>query len=161
MESRAKQIVAAVVIFLIIFIFVVALGFADNGELDVWAICQPGHSVIVRDEPSDDAECTAWYRVTDLIRIDGLIKNGYAHCEKGWISVRCIVTDKPEWENGRWYAVNEDAVAWIGSEAKQPCIIYGGTMVQVFWHSADWCVTNRGMIRTNDLEEELCQICNN
>ena len=161
MDSRTKQIVIAVAIFLALFILIVAWGFADEGGLDAWVICQPGQSVYLYEEPSGAAESAGRCGATDRIRLDGKYQDGYAHCDRGWISVRCLVTDKPEWDNGNWYTVKESTVAWTGFECEHPGTIAKGTMLQVFWRSAEYCVTTRGMIRTKDLEEEICPICNN
>ena len=161
MDRRTKQIVITVVIFLALFILIVAWGFADEGGLDAWVICQPGQHVSVREAPSEAAETVCEYGPTDRIRIDGTCQDGYAHCGNGWISVRCIVTDEPEWANGSLYTVKETAVTRTGSEGKDIGLISKGTRLQVFWRSAELCVTTRGMIRTEDLEEEICPICNN
>lgn len=161
MDRRTKQIVMTVAIFLVLFILIVAWGFADEGGLDAWVICQPGQHVYVREEPSEAAETAYEYGPTDMIRLDGTYQDGYAHCEKGWIRVLCIVTDKPEWDNGNPYTVKEKTVVWSGFENGHAGVIGKGTQVQVFWRSAEWCVTNRGMIRTDELEEEICPICNN
>ena len=161
MNRRTKLIVMTVTIFLVLFILIVAWGFADDGGLDAWVICQPGQFVSVREGPSEGAERTDQYGATDRIRLDGTYRNGYARCAKGWISVTCVVTDQPEWENGKQYTVKESTVAWSGFEWKHAGVIDKGTQVQVFWRSAEYCVTTRGMIRTEDLEEEICPICNN
>lgn len=161
MDRRTKQIIAVVAIFLALFILVVAWGFADDGGLDAWVICQPGQFVIARERPSEAAESTCECGPAERIRFDGNYQDGFAHCDKGWISVRCIVTDKPEWENGIWYTVKGATVTWSGFEGKDIGLIGKGTKLQVFWRSAEWCVTNRGMIRTDELEEEICPICNN
>ena len=161
MDRRTKLIVMTVTIFLVLFILIVAWGFADDGGLDAWVICQPGQHVYVYEEPSEGAECTGQCAATDRIRLDGTYQNGYARCDKGWISITCVVTDKPEWENGSRYTVKESTVAWSGFEWKHAGVIDKGTKVQVFWRSAEYCVTTRGMIRTEDLEEEICPICNN
>lgn len=160
MDSRTKRIVIVVMIFLTLFIFIAALGFADDGGLDAWVLCPPGQIVYLYEEPSETAETTGRCRATDRIRLDGTYRNGYARCEKGWVSVTCIVTEKPEWENGRWYTVKESTVAWSGFEWKCAGVIDKGTNLQVFWRSAEYCVTTRGMIRTKDLEEEICPTCN-
>ena len=159
MDMRTKQIVMTVVIFLVLFILIVAWGFADDGGLDAWVLCQPGQTVNVYEEPSEGAETIGRYGAADRIQLDGTCQDGFVRCEKGWISVRCIVMDKPEWENGKWYIVPERTVAWFGFEWKDVSVIGEGTKVQVLWRSAYYCVTNRGMIRTEDLEEEICPIC--
>ena len=161
MDSRTKLIVMTVTIFLVLFILIVAWRFADGGGLDAWVLSQPGQHVYVYEEPSEGAERTGQYAATDRIRLDGTYQNGYARCDKGWISITCVVTDKPEWENGSRYTVKESTVAWSGFEWKHAGVIDKGTQVQVFWRSAEYCVTTRGMIRTEDLEEEICPICNN
>ena len=161
MDRRTKLIVMTVTIFLVLFILIVAWGFADDGGLDAWVICQPGQFVSVREGPSEAAECIGRRGATDMIRLNGTYQDGFAHCDAGWIPVRCIVTDKPEWMNGSWYILAECTVAWTGYEWEKPTVIGKGTQVQVFWRSAEYCVTTRGMIRTEDLEEEICPICNN
>lgn len=52
MDRRTKLIVMTVTIFLVLFILIVAWGFADDGGLDAWVICQPGQFVYLYEEPS-------------------------------------------------------------------------------------------------------------
>ena len=154
MERRTKQLIAVVVIFLALFILIVAWGFADDGGLDAWVICQPGEHVSLRKGPSEAAESTGQKKATDRIRLDGTYQDGFAHCDDGWIPVRCILTDKPEWANGAWYTAKEDTIAWSGYEWEHPGVIRKGTGLQVLWRSAEWCVTNRGLIGTEYLKED-------
>jgi len=140
-----------------LFALIAAWGFAGDGGLDVWVICQPGHGANVYEEPSCASKSVCRYNVADRIRIDGTYQNGFAHCDHGWISLTCIVTDEPEWENGSWYTVTECTAAWSGFEGRSPGLIRKGTRVQVLWRSDEYCVTNRGIIRTKDLEDAICR----
>jgi len=161
MDRRTKQIVTVVVIFLALFILIAAWGFADDGVLDAWIMCQPGSFANVLEWPSDSAERIGEHHIGDRIRLDGTIQDGYVHCAEGWISIRCIVTDKPEWANGNWHTVKENTLARNGYDGTDTSWISAGTKVQVLWKSLELSVTNRGTIRTEDLEEETCHICNN
>ena len=73
---------------------------------------------------------------------------------EGWVSLRYIVFDEPEWKaaeekeicaDGRvacrkW--IDGDRIGWLKPGAK----------VQVFYESREWCYTNRGYVRTEYLK---------
>lgn len=128
---------------------------------DLWeayVVCQPGDYVNVRLNPSRKSEAVGYADAGDSIIIDGTEKNGYLRCYYigemgvGWIHKGYVVYDKPERVNitakvNCKFRVR--ARQYIGG--KRRAWLKKNDEVKVYWLSDDWCVTNKGFVKTKYL----------
>ena len=163
-EARIKRAQAILLVIAIILAGLAALKTESHAEdaATAWVICQPGDYVIIREGPSRKSAAVGRLDSGDEIRVDGVTKNGYARLSgmvidavEAWVYTGYIVFDEPRWSGesrivtgGRRIAARKNCAGEIRKWLKR------GTQVQVFWWSDEWCVTNRGFIRTEFLEVE-------
>lgn len=137
-----------------------SVGFAED-LWEVYVVCQPGDYVNVREKPSRKSEAVGYADAGDSVLIDGAEKNGYLRCYYigemgiGWIHKGYVVYDKPERVSitakvnckfrvrARQY-ISGKRRAWLKNQDE----------VNVYWLSDDWCVTNKGFVKTKYLEME-------
>lgn len=165
MDKRTKAMIVVVGAFLIAMILLIAWGFADEHGVDAWIICHPTSYVNARMKPSGKSESVGYFSAGDRVVLDGTVKNGFAHSDslpveygEGWIAAGYLVFDEPQWKNGAWYYVcsNGRVAARKCIDGERLCWLKPMTELQVFWWTKEWCVTTRGMIRTEFLEEDPC-----
>ena len=147
-----KRIIA----FLLVFAAICGVADADG----YFVLCKPGSTVNARIRANKKAEVVGWYLCGDYIETDGRTENGFAHAvdvalevNSAWISKRYLVKDEPI--TGEWKATvtGKGRVAarrWIGGE--RSAWLKPGQTVTVYAISAEWCVTNKGYVRTKYLE---------
>ena len=135
-----------------------SIGFAED-LWEVYVVCQPGDYVNVRENPSRKSEAVGYADGGDSVLIDGAEKNGYLRCYYigemgiGWIHKGYVVYDQPERVSitakvnskarvaARQY-VNGKRRAWLKKNDE----------VKVYWLSDEWCVTNKGFVKTKYLD---------
>lgn len=128
---------------------------------DLWeayVVCQPGDYVNVREKPSRKSEAVGYADAGDSVLIDGAEKNGYLRCYYigemgvGWIHKGYVVYDKPE-RVSITAKVNcklrVRARQYIGG--KRRAWLKKNDEVKVYWLSDEWCVTNKGFVKTKYL----------
>ena len=160
--NRAREILtillAAVVVAGILWV-ITGEGRADTAT--AWVICQPGDYINVRERASTKSGAIGRLDPGDEIHITGNTGNGFAEIadmplETGsgaWVYAGYIVLDEPE-----LYMDEMEVIGTARVAARRNCCgdircwLEPGTVVQVFWKSEEWCVTNRGFIRTEYLE---------
>ena len=153
-------LIALVVIFIITALN--SVSFAEEEEpWEAYVICQPGDYVNVRYKPSKRSQIVGYAEAGDPVLIDGTEKHGFLKCYgigeygEGWIHKGFVVNYKPEQINRtaivhsrgrirarRW--INGKRRAWLKNQDE----------VKVYWCSDDWCVTNKGFVKTKYLEME-------
>ena len=136
-----------------------ATGRADTAT--AWVICQPGDYVNIRENASRKSAAVGRLDPGDAVEITGEGRNGFAEIRDltletaggAWVYAGYIVFDEPEWYGDEMVVIGTARVA-----ARRNCCgevrswLQPGTEVQVFWKTEEWCVTNRGFIRTEYLE---------
>ncbi|MBP5726634.1 MAG: SH3 domain-containing protein [Clostridia bacterium] len=137
---------------------------ADDGRADTaqaWVICQPGDYVNVREKASIRSGAVGRLDPGDKIEITGEGKNGFAEVtdltlETGgsaWVYSGYIVFDEPDLYMDEMEVIGTARVAARKNSCGEVrCWLEPGTVVQVFWKTEEWCVTNRGFIMTKFLE---------
>ena len=123
-------------------------------------LCNPKTVLNARLSPSKHGSLVGYFMCGDSVTIDGRQKNGFLHCpelffeaNEGWIAKGYLVEDEP---------VIEQTLATVVASGRVACRnkvggrrirwLKPGTMVTVYAYSEEWCVTNRGYIRTEYLE---------
>ena len=137
-----------------------SVGFAED-LWEAYVICQPGDYVNVRLNPSRKSEAVGYADAGDSIMIDGAEKNGYLRCYYigemgvGWIHKGYVVYDKPERVSITAKVNSKGRVMarkYVGG--KRRAWLKKNDEVKVYWLSMDWCVTNKGFVKTKYLEME-------
>ena len=134
---------------------------AEETTAKAWVICQPGDYVNLRAKATKQSRAVSRLDCGDMVELDGKTKNGYARVVnltidgpgEVWIYTGYLVFDEPRWYGDEMTVVGNARVAArknCGGDVRR--WLQPGTDVWVYWMSEDWCVTNRGFIRTKYLE---------
>lgn len=141
-----------------------SLGFADaiaDGEtIEAYAICTPDDYVNVRSRPNKSGAEIGRLDPGDMVLLDGREKNGYLHCvdlsfeqSEGWVFSGYIVYDKPKLMNAEYTVVsNGKLTARKYVDGYRTGRLKPMTVVTVYYWSEEWCVTNKGYLRSEYLE---------
>jgi len=146
--------------------FVQGLGLADGYESDAWIICRPGQFVNVREKPGKRAEVIGRFDAGDKFRTDWEIRDGWIHAKdlsleitEGWIYVGYVSAWEPEAREGEAAEIIADGRVACREYCDGPRIsgkggwVKPGQTVQIWYWTPEWCVTNRGYIKTEFLGE--------
>ena len=133
---------------------------ADAGTSTAWILCQPGDWVNVRRRASTRSESLGRLETGDTVRITGKTKDGFAHAlvsleeAEGWVFGGYLVFDEPVPMDGRTATVRSSGRVACRKcvEGGRRCWVNDGDQVSVFYRTAEWCVTNKGFIKTEYLE---------
>jgi hypothetical protein len=164
----ALEIAAIVAVVWLLVWFLQGMGIAEDGyESDAWVICKPGDLVNVRACPSNKSTSIGLFECGYVFRTDWEVKNGWIHAinlsleeTEGWIYSGYVSAWEPEWKAGEKMTISAEGRVACRRWCDGPRIdgragwIKPGATVQVFYYTNDWCVTNRGYIRTEFLEAE-------
>ena len=156
---------AAAVIMAVVFktAYTASRAAAEDTLAKCWVMVKPGDYVNVRRTPDRKGQEVGFLESGDWFMTDGTSADGWIRCYgvgeygEGWIYCGYVVTDRPEPAYEQYVCVAKQRAAcrkWCGGpqiEGKTGWI-YNGTNVQVFYKSAEWCVTSRGYIKTEWLE---------
>lgn len=158
-----RKVVVLVIEIILIAILVFAAVNAYNyafAESDVYfIICNPESHVNARNKPQKAASIVGRLECGDMVRTDGRQKNGYYHIidcsfeqDEAWISGSYLVQDKPY--IGEWHSsiISEGRVAARRNvNGKRLRWLNPGTGITIYVLSNEWCITNRGFIRSEYL----------
>lgn len=157
---RPQPFFIAMVAGLLLILIIVLM--ADHAKTeDAWILCNPNSYVCVRAKPSGRGEIIGRFDAGDKIEVTDKKKNGFIKCinlsleqEEGWICYGYVVYDEPYVPHftetyikseGRVAArktVNGDRRCWLKNNAK----------IKVYLASDEWCITNKGYIKTEFVE---------
>ena len=126
---------------------------------ELYVICKPGTEVYARISPRMGAEVVGHYDCGDRIETDGIERNGFIHAvdvglevSEAWISKRYLVEDRPLILEIQTIVVSSCRVrARSGIDGRRLAWLKPGQEVTVFARSDEWCVTNKGFVRTEFL----------
>lgn len=125
---------------------------------EVYVVCQPGDYVNVRANPSRKSEAVGYADAGDSIVTDGVERHGYLRCYYigemgiGWIHKGYVVYDQPERVSITAKVNSKGRVMarkYIGG--KRRAWLKKNDEVKIYWLSMDWCVTNKGFVKTKYL----------
>lgn len=123
-------------------------------------LCNPGSYLNARSKPNKHSSLIGYLYCGDYVETDGQEKGEYIHCtnltfetDEGWIYAGYLVDEEPEIREFTATVVASGRVACRNNVGgKRIRWLKPGTVVTVYAYSEEWCVTNRGYIRTEYLE---------
>jgi len=134
---------------------------AEGATVKAWVLCQPSDYINLRARASRKSAAVGRMDCGDAVELDGKTSNGFARVTgitidspgEAWIYTGFVVFDRPVWYGEQMEIVGNGRVAArknICGEVRQ--WLQPGQMVTVYWKSEEWCVTNRGFVKTQYLE---------
>ena len=134
---------------------------AEKATVKAWVLCQPADYINLRARASRKSTAVGRLDCGDAVELDGVTKNGFARVtgitidspDEAWIYTGFVVFDRPVWSGEQMEITGNGRVA-----ARKNCCgevrqwLQPGALVTVYWKSDEWCVTNRGFIKTQYLE---------
>ena len=167
--SRIRKQKIAFYVFLLIMAGLIgwmigSTGRADDGTFTLWAVCQPGSHIDVHRAPAKGSKIEGWLDPCDSFTTDGVTKNGFYRVldvgegTEGWVYCGYVVAEEPKKLNGeRYVSVSKGKLycrRWISGPkiAGRAGYLKNCETCQVFYRTSEWCVTNRGYIRSEWLE---------
>ena len=144
-------------------VFDFSSAFADEYGTDViraYAICTKDDYVNVRSKPGKTGTEIGRLDPGDMVLLDGQEKNGYMHCvnlsfeeETGWVFAGYIVYDEPVYVDAEYTVVSNGMLtARKYVDGRRTGRLKPMTIVTVYYWSEEWCVTNKGYLRSEYLE---------
>lgn len=128
---------------------------------EVWVMCQPNDYVNVRANPNRRSEAVGYAEAGYMVITDGKLQHGFlriygiGEMGVGWIHAGYVVYDEPH-EMNVTARVNSNgrvkARQYIGGKRRE--WLKNKDEVKVYWLSDEWCVTNKGFVKTEYLEME-------
>ena len=161
--SRIKIKVVYIALLVIVFCMGYGLTRAAQGEAgtaEAWVICKPGDFVNARETATKKGMLAGRLEPGDRFETDGETRNNFMHiiessfeAEEAWVHAGYVVDEEPE-------RINRECV--IAAEGRVACRKYidgprrawarPGTTVTVYWWTSQWCVTNKGFIRSEYID---------
>ena len=157
MKRTVIVVIMEAILLTVIALFVFnAYNYAFADENGYYIICKPESHVNARNTPKKGGSIVGRFECGDYVRTDGRKKNGYAHlidCSfeqtEAWVSERYLVKDQPY--IGEWHTVVMGCgrvAARRNVDGKRLRWLNPGTGVTIYVLSKEWCITNRGFIRS-------------
>ena len=134
---------------------------AHAEEKPCWILCQPDSWVYARMNPKKKSMELGKLECGDMLYTDGRTKNGFLHVwgltfetGEGWVSKGYIIYDEPFVPRFQDTQVksNGRVSARRTINGKRRCWVKDGQSIKVYMASAEWCVTNKGFIKTKFIE---------
>jgi hypothetical protein len=167
MKKCAYLIGLFLIIAALTFLFVTIVMSSAQGEEEelysCWVLCQPNDYINARQKPTKKSMIAGRYEARDELITDGVIRNNYVHivntsleCGDAWIYAGYISYEEPE-ALGACPAVVTSrarlaARKHIGGKVRK--WLNNGDKVKVYYMTEEWCVTNRGFVKTQYIELE-------
>jgi SH3-like domain-containing protein len=147
----------AVVFFLAFLLIGTAV--AEAGELKTgWAMCKPDSCVNIRSRPNKHSSVVAHAYMGDEITLTGKKYGKWRHCifpceaGEGWIRADYLSTDEPiDIGSGRFEVEKNRTLVRVSAGGKIIRRLNAGDVVSVYLITNEWCVTNKGFIKTECL----------
>lgn len=132
--------------------------FAEETYTTAYIMCQPHDYINVRAKPSTRSESYGRFISGDSFQIDGRESKGFLHAKvalesnEGWIYAGYVVFDEPQYCNEQYVISSNGRVAALKYiDGPRRCWVKKGSTVTVVYTSSEWCLTNKGYIRTKYL----------
>ncbi len=127
----------------------------DERTYSAWVLCQPDSYVNIRSSPSSRSCIEGRMFCGDEVETDGRSSGGFLHCVnlpcdsvEGWISEGYLVYSEPQEINSEAsISANGRVACRRAIDGYRRCWARNGQVVEVYWHSEIWAVTNRGFIQ--------------
>lgn len=133
---------------------------AEPKAINAWIMCQPGDEVNVRARATRKSESLGRLTTGDVVLFDGTTRDGFCHVKvaleepEGWIHAGYLSTEKPVDMGGALYEVRASGRVAARKYIHGPrrCWVVDGSLVNVYWMTGQWAVTNKGFIQAEYLE---------
>ena len=164
---RKSLIVAVEIILMVIVVYTIicllnSIGFAEEGTITAYVICQPGDYVNIRSSAKFGNNLIGRLDSGDPIEIDGTVRNGFMRlvnmplesASDAWVYAGYIVYDEPVNVHEREAIVvsNHNLAARKNCTGRIRRWLKTGTELIVYWFSETWCVTNKGFVMSQYIE---------
>ena len=158
-----KTLLEIALIILVVYLFITLTSSISFSEdlTEAWVICQPDDYINIRMSPDKHSQPVGYAEAGDPIMTDGKVKNGFirvygiGEMGVGWIHKGYVIYDEPERIDRMACSISRGRVAcrrWINGKIRT--WLKNCDDVLVYWWSFDWCVTNKGFVKTQYLEME-------
>jgi len=135
---------------------------ANSETATYYILCQPGDYINIRQKPSTRSTSLGRVYPGEDISTNEKTRYGFVYCPEmhtetgdGWVHSGYLVWDEPMDCQGALYEIHADgrvaARRWIDGPRRR--WMKNGDQVKVWYWSQEWCVTNKGFIKTTYLEE--------
>lgn len=128
---------------------------AQAEDIDCWVMCRDADYINIREAPRKRAQVGGRALAGMRLTTDGAEKNGFLHvvgvteAGEGWIHAGYVVYSEPVALGREYMILAEGRVAcrkWIGGPRRS--WVRDGDIVTVYYWTPEWCLTNRGYIRS-------------
>ena len=160
-DNRNVIVLTLIFILIVLLIIIGAVKAAAEEEYtDAYIFCMPESSVSVRERPKKTSFAGGELLAGDIVHLDGKKKNGYYHCVNmanesgdGWVSCKYIVFEEPVYINREAVVISKGRLAarnQINGKVKR--WLQPQSIVTIYYMTEEWCVTDKGYIKTIYLE---------
>ena len=152
-----KIVIRLIVYIILVSIAVVVLcSIFDYARADYFVLCRPGAEINVREKAKLKSAVVATVFFGQRIETDGEEQNGFVHAvglnaetDSGWIYKGLLTADEPIPATGSAQVFGADRVACRKyADGKVIRWAQDGENVRLYAISGEWCVTDRGYIKT-------------
>ena len=152
-----KKLIALALLIALIFSFTSAN--TEKKYTQAWVLCQPDSYINVRAFPKKTSEVIGRLFSGDYIYVDGKTKKGFAHCDvaveggEGWVYKGFLVYSEPI-PDGHVYPIEAKGRVACRRDVNgtRRCWVHNGDPVRVYMISDEWCLTNKGFIKTKFID---------
>ena len=153
--------IALAIALLVIAVLLLVLPAKSEEEVECWILCQPDSFVNARMNPKKKSIEIGRLECGDKIYTDGKVKNGFLHVYglsfevgEGWVHKGYVVYDEP------YKPVFQDTTVNANGRVKarktingqKRCWLKDGQSIKVYYVSNEWCVTNKGFVKTEYID---------
>ena len=162
LPNEPKWKIALIALLIIAAIFI-NYWFMTHAHADqpCWILCQPDSWVYARTSPKKKSMELGRLECGEMVYTDGITKNGFVHVydlnfesSEGWVSKGYVVYDEPY--SPRFPETQIKSNGRVSARrtinGKRRCWVKDGQSVRVYMASKEWCVTNKGFIKTKFIE---------
>ena len=128
--------------------------FAD----EMYVMCESDSFVNARNTPGKGGEIVGRYECGDVVQTDGRAKNGYLHVidcsfeqSEAWVKAWYLSESEPHPVSMTTVVKRDRTIARNGIGGNPVKRLKAGTAVKILVYTPDWCLTDRGYIRTEFL----------
>lgn len=151
-----KVCILAAVLSVVAVMVVSAYGYAFADEMYIMCDCES--FVNARNTPGKAGEIVGRYECGDMVQTDGRVRNGFIHVidcpfeqSEAWVKAWYLTPCQPYRVNMTTVVKKNRTIARNGIGGNVIRRLKEGTAVTILVYTPEWCLTDRGYIRTEFL----------
>ena len=151
-----KVCILAAVLSAVAVMVVSAYGYAFADEMYIMCDCES--FVNARNTPGKGGEIVGRYECGDVVQTDGRAKNGFIHVidcsfeqSEAWVKAWYLSEYQPHRVSMTTVVKRDRTIARNGIGGNAMRRLKAGTAVKILVYTPEWCLTDRGYIRTEFL----------